>query len=157
MIKVIGFLSLVWHIGGWYDWYKRCPLSDDKLNNNAQMWKTPVGHITEHLCTYKVQEDTTPWGQLAIGRVTRNVPLEILYLPLSQAAYLGRRRRVIDSPLPHGHSSLLPSFSSLQITKETCSPWQRVNSATAPASVYDRSLCPHIGLYRRPVCNTFLS
>ena len=51
------------------------------------------------------------------------------------------RRRVMDSPLASvvPLSCLLSSFSSLHITKGTCSPWQRVKSATAPASVYDRS------------------
>ena len=53
------------------------------------------------------------------------------------------RRRVMGSPL----ASVVPlfsstSFSSLHITKGTCSPWQRVKSATAPASVYDRSQWP---------------
>ena len=58
------------------------------------------------------------------------------------------RRRVMGSPL----ASVVPlfsstSFSSLHITNGTRSPWQRVNSATAPASVYDRSLCPHPPLF----------
>ena len=59
------------------------------------------------------------------------------HLPRAEA----ESHRLSSVPRPLFSST---SFSSLHITKGTCSPWQRVNSATAPASVYDRSLCPHI-------------
>ena len=59
------------------------------------------------------------------------------HLPRAEA----ESHRLSSAPRPLFSST---SFSSLHITKGTCSPWQRVNSATAPASVYDRSLCPHL-------------
>ena len=108
------------------------------------MWKTPVTknqafvHIRS-IGRYDSRGTTCHW-EIDKKRTTGD-----LYLPASRAIH--RRWGGGSWTLPSPRWCHFSSTLFLLVTyHEGTSPWQRVNSATAPASVYDRSPWPYVSI-----------
>ena len=102
------------------------------------MWKTPVTNNQAFVHIKSIGRYDTE-GQLVIGRLTSNVPLEICIFQRPGQYTEGEAESHRLSPRLGGATPLLPLSPRYISPKENSRPWQRVNSATAPASVYDRS------------------
>ena len=114
-------------------WFRRFLFPRSQKLFFQKMWKTPVTknqafvHIRS-IGRYDSRGTTCHWEIDTYHR--RSVSSSV------QGNKPKVRQRVMDSPLASVVPLLFYPLSPRYISrKETCSPWQRVNSATAPASV----------------------